>query len=56
MSFVALLPWLMQALPIIQRILTAASSNQAITAGVQQQLPQDVVAALAQIGLQLFQR
>jgi peptidoglycan hydrolase-like protein with peptidoglycan-binding domain len=54
MSFVALLPWLIQALPIIQRILTGASSNQAITAGVQQQLPQDVVAALAQIGLQLF--
>ncbi len=54
MGFISLLPWLMQALPIIQQILTGATSNMAITTGVQQQLPQNVVAALAQIGLQLF--
>jgi peptidoglycan hydrolase-like protein with peptidoglycan-binding domain len=54
MNFLVVLPLLMQALPIIQTILTGATSNQAITAGVKQQLPQDVVAALTQIGLQLF--
>jgi murein L,D-transpeptidase YcbB/YkuD len=54
MNLVILLPLLMQALPTIQRILSGASNNQAITANIQQQMPQDIVAALTQIGMQLF--
>ena len=51
MNLIILLPLLMQALPTIQKILSGASNNQAITANIQQQMPQDIVAALAQIGM-----
>jgi murein L,D-transpeptidase YcbB/YkuD len=54
MNLIVLLPLLMQALPTIQKILSGASNNQVITANIQQQMPQDIVAALTQIGMQLF--
>jgi peptidoglycan hydrolase-like protein with peptidoglycan-binding domain len=54
MNLIVLLPLLMQALPTIQKILSGASNNQVITANIQRQMPQDIVAALTQIGMQLF--
>jgi peptidoglycan hydrolase-like protein with peptidoglycan-binding domain len=51
---IALLPLLIQFAPTIQKILAGTSNNQAITTRIQQQTPQNIVSALAEIGMQLF--